>query len=340
MHLQRFVITAPFESRLEEDLMPEVRAGELLCRPLRLGLCGTDRLIYAGAMPAAPFPRVPGHEVVAEVIEDRSERALRPGTRIVADPYKNCGVCHACLNGRPNCCRSNQTLGVQRDGIMRDFFTLDASRAHVLPDDVDVRRFVLAEPLTLALHVLQRAGDVKGRWCLVAGVGNVGSLVQRVLQRAGARVIAWSLSDSTLAKARALGAEHCVKATDQEADAQVMAITGGEGVSVAVECAGKSAAVEACLRLAAFAGKVILHGHSKETSAIKGSDIVFKELDILGSRNSHGCFPLAIDWLSRDVESWNALISHKFSWNQIQDAFELTKGLAGSYSKIVVDFPD
>ncbi len=340
MHSQRFVITAPFEAHLEMEPPPEAQAGELLCRPLRLGLCGTDRLIFAGEMPAAKFPRVPGHEVVAEVIEDRSGRGFKPGSRIVADPYKNCGVCHACLNGRPNCCRSNQTLGVQRDGIMRDFFTLDAARAHVLPGDADVRRFVLAEPLTLALHVLQRAGDVSGRWCLVAGVGNVGSLVLRVLHQAGARVIAWSLSDATLAKARALGAEYCVKATDSDADAQVMEITGGEGVSVAVECAGKSAAVEACVRLAAFAGRVILHGHSKETSAIKGSEIVFKELDILGSRNSHGCFPKAIEWLSQDVEGWNTLISHRFAWPDIQSAFELTRAGSGSYSKIVVDFPD
>ena len=337
---QRLVVTAPFEAAFQKEEAPIPEPGQLLCRPLRIGYCGTDRLIYAGQMPAAPFPRVPGHEVVAEVLEDHSDRGLTPGTRIVADPYKNCGRCHACQNGRPNCCRSNQTLGVQRDGIMRELFTLDAARAHILPEDEDVRRYVLAEPLTLALHVLQRAGDVKGRWCLVAGVGNVGSLVLKVLHQAGARVIAWSLSDSTLQKARELGAEYAVKASDSDADAQVMEITQGEGVSVAIECAGKSEAVEACLRLAAFAGKVILHGHSKEISAIKGSDIVFKELDILGSRNSHGCFPKAIDWLSHDIQQWNALISHRFTWPEAIQAFELTKANSKSYSKIVLDFPD
>lgn len=337
---QRLVITNVFNAQFEDEATPTLQAGELLCRPLRIGLCGTDRLIYAGAMPAAPFPRVPGHEVVAEVLEDRSLSGIKPGTKIVADPYKNCGVCHACKCGRPNCCRSNQTLGVQRDGIMREIFTLDATRAYVLPEDDDIRRYVLAEPLTLALHVLQRAGDVRGRWCLVAGVGNVGSLVLRVLHQAGAHVIAWSLSESTLARAKVLGAEYCVKATDADATEQVMAITEGEGVSVAVECAGKSDAVEACLRLAAFAGKVVLHGHSKETSALKGSDIVFKELDILGSRNSHGCFPAAIESLSRDAAGWNSLISHHFPWSEAVAGFELTKGGAGAYSKIVVDFPD
>lgn len=337
---KRLIITAPFTADLEDEPAPQPREDQLVCRPLRIGLCGTDRLVYAGAMPAASFPRVPGHEVVAEVLEDRSSRGIKPGSKIVADPYKNCGVCHACVNGRPNCCRSNRTLGVQRDGIMREIFTLDSERAYLLPEDDDVRRYVLAEPLTLALHVLQRAGDVKGRWCLVAGVGNVGSLVLRVLRRAGARAIAWSLSDATLSKARALGAEHCVKATDDDAFEQVMEITGGEGVSVAFECAGKSDAVEACLRVAAFAGKVILHGHSNDVSSVKGSDIVFKELDILGSRNSVDCFPAAIDWLSRDVKEWNTLISHRLPWPKAIEALDLTKGAAGSYSKIAIDFPD
>ena len=335
-----FIITAPHHGVLTQESVPEPRDGELLCRPLRIGLCGTDRLVYAGEMPAAIFPRVPGHEVVAEVLEDRSSRGLAAGTRIVVDPYKNCGSCHACRVGRPNCCRLNQTLGVQRDGIMREHFTLDADRAHCLPQDEDVRRFVLAEPLTLALHVLERAGQVAGRWVLIAGVGNVGSLVLRVMQQAGARVIAWSLSEGTLSKALALGAEHAICATDPDAREKVMQITSGEGVSVAVECAGKSQAVEDCIALAAFAGRVILHGHSKLASAVRGSDLVFKELDVLGSRNSHGCFPRALRCLSDRPEVWNELISHQLPWSAVQEAFDLTKGPSGTYSKIVLDFPD
>jgi L-galactonate 5-dehydrogenase len=116
---KKFVITGPFQGEFSDEPCPTPTAGEALCRPICIGLCGTDRLIFAGAMPAATFPRVPCHEVVAEVLEDRSERRLAPGTLVCVDPYKNCGVCHACRAGRPNCCRQNQTLGVQRDGILR-----------------------------------------------------------------------------------------------------------------------------------------------------------------------------------------------------------------------------
>lgn len=337
---EHFVITDAFQGQLGTEACPEPAEGELLCRPLCIGLCGTDRLVFAGEMPAAVFPRIPGHEVVGLVLKNNSNLALAPGTAICVDPYKNCGTCHACKSGRPNCCRSNKTLGVQRDGIMRERFVVAADRVHVVPQEKDVRRYALAEPLTLALHVADRAGDVKGKWCLVAGVGNVGSMVVRVLKEHGARIIAWSISDISLTTAAKLGAELCVRASDPDAEARVMEATGGEGVSVAIECAGKSSVVETCVRLAAFAGRVVLVGHSKQVSGIKGSDIVFKELDVLGSRNSHGCFETAINWLAKDADKWNSVISHRYDWPDALSAFHLTASAKGEYSKIVINFPD
>lgn len=211
-----FLITSPFQGELGTESCPDPREGELLCRPLCIGLCGTDRLVFAGEMPAAVFPRIPCHEVVGFVLKDNSKLGLREGTAVVVDPYKNCGNCHACKNGRSNCCRFNKTLGVQRDGILRECFVVEADRVHIVPIEADVRRFALAEPLTLALHVADRAGDVKGRWCLVAGVGNVGSMVVRVLKEHGARIIAWSISDISLCTASKLGAELCIKASDPD----------------------------------------------------------------------------------------------------------------------------
>jgi len=337
---KRFIINGPFVGEMGSEPALEPQEGELLCRPLCIGLCGTDRLVFAGDMPAAVFPRIPGHEVVAVVLKNNSDRSFAPGETISVDPYKNCGICHACQSGRPNCCRSNKTLGVQRDGIMREKFVIEADRAYRVPNDKDVRRFALAEPLTLALHVIERAGPVKGRWCLVAGVGNVGSMVVRALKAEGARIIAWSISDLSLRTAEKLGAELCINAGDPNAFEKVMEATGGEGASVVIECAGKSEVVEACVKLAAFAGRVILVGHSKQVSGIKGSDIVFKELDVMGSRNSHGCFEKAISWLTNDGDNLNSIISHRYNWPDAISAFQLTTGKKGVYSKIVIDFPD
>lgn len=336
---KKFVIAGRGKGVFQEEPEPRPDTGQILCRPLSVGLCGTDRLIFAGEMPAVTYPRVPCHEVSALVVSDNSKLALRPGTPVCIDPYKSCGKCHACRVGHYNCCKFNQTLGVQRDGILRERFVIDADRVHVVPTEVAPRLFCLAEPLALALHIVQRAGDVRGRWCLVAGAGNVGRLVIRVLHALEAKIIAWDISPEKLHEAESIGAQVSVDATEPTAEAQVLDVTNGEGVSVAFETAGQSGTVEVCIKLAAFAGRVVLVGHSKQVSNVYGSEIVFKELDILGSRNSLGQFPKAIEMLAADPTLWQEMISHRFSFDQALEAFRLTQRNDVPYSKIVIDFP-
>ncbi len=337
---RKFIITAPHQGIISDEIAPRAEEGQVLCRPISVGLCGTDRLIFAGDMPAATFPRVPCHEVSALVVSNNSHLALPPGTVVCIDPYKNCGRCHACRQGRPNCCKLNQTLGVQRDGVLREMFVADADRVHVVPAGIEPSLFCLAEPLALALHIVQRAGDVQGRWCLVAGAGNVGSMVIRVLKGMGAKIIAWDVVDARLRRAELLGAQVLINATEPSADAQVHEMTNSEGVSVSFETAGQSSSLEACIRLTAFAGRVVLVGHSKQVSNVQGSEIVFKELDIMGSRNSVGQFPRSIDMLASEPTRWKEMISHRFAFENALAAFELTRQPGTYFSKIIVDFPD
>lgn len=337
---RKFVITSERQGTFLEESEPKLVDGQIMCRPLSVGLCGTDKKIFAGEMPAVKYPRVPCHEVAAEVISDGSHLGLKPGTAVCIDPYTNCGNCHACKAGRYNCCKFNQTLGVQRDGILRDRFVIDSNRVHVLPNGVDPRIFCLAEPLALALHIVHRAGDVHDKWCLVAGVGNIGKLVIRVLRLQGAKIIGLSRSSENLRQAELLGADVTVGALEPTAEEQVLDATGGEGVSVAFETAGKSSTVEVCIRLAAFAGRVVLVGHSKEVSDVYGSEIVFKELDIFGSRNSLGKFPKAIEMLAENFDYWWDMISHRYPMSEALHLFKLAQREDGLHSKIVIDFTE
>jgi len=115
--------------------IPDITAipdDHLLCEPLYVGICGSDKRVYAGEMSAANYPRIPGHEVVARVVESRVAR-FSLGTIIAVDPYHNCGECYACGLGKPNACERNQTYGVQRDGLMREPLVLPSKRAITLP---------------------------------------------------------------------------------------------------------------------------------------------------------------------------------------------------------------
>jgi len=136
------------------------------------------------------------------------------------------------------------------------------------------------------------------------------------------------------------GASLILLSSDCDAEQRIFEVTQGDGVAVAFETAGQSATVEVCIRTTAFGGRVVLVGHSRQVSNIYGSDIVFKELDIVGSRNSLGQFPKAIKMLTTEPLTWQSMISHRFSFDQSVEAFVL-----GSYenpppSKIVIDLLD
>jgi len=337
---KRFVIVDKCEGVFLEQAEPQPERGQVLCKPISVGLCGTDGLIFSGRMPAVEYPRIPCHEVSALVVSDNSDMSLDDGTAVCINPYISCGKCHACRLGRFNCCKFNQTLGVQRDGVLRERFVVDADRVHVVPAQVNPGLFCLAEPLALALHIVQRAGDINGRWCLVAGAGNVGKLVISILRTTGAKTIAWDISQQRLNEAESIGAQVSVNAAEPTAERQVFDVTDGEGVSVAFDTSGQSKSLEDCIRLAAFAGRVVVVSHSKQISNILGSDLVFKELEVVGSRNSLDKFPKAVEMLAAEPQYWQKLISHRFSFSDALEAFRLMQKNSVPHSKIVIDFPD
>jgi threonine dehydrogenase-like Zn-dependent dehydrogenase len=155
---------------------------------------------------------------------------------------------------------------------VKDSLLMQADRVQVVPSEGNPRLLCLAEPLALALHIVARAGDVNGRWCLVAGVGNVGRMATSILSALKAKIIAWDISQEKLHEARLIGAQVLINASEPEAESKVHDITGNEGVSVAFETAGQSKTLESCIKLAAFGGRVVV-GHSKQISNIYGSDI-------------------------------------------------------------------
>ena len=100
----------------------ELKAGEVLLRLEYVGFCGSDLNTWLGRNPMVRMPVVPGHEVGAVIVKAGAgvPEELKPGTTVTVNPYTNCGQCASCRNGRVNACEHNETLGVQRDGAMRE----------------------------------------------------------------------------------------------------------------------------------------------------------------------------------------------------------------------------
>ena len=182
------VCVEPGRLRLEQRPAPARRADQVLVRPLRVGICGTDYHIFEGSHPFLQYPRVMGHELAVEVVEAADGSGLTPGEVCVVNPYLSCGQCNACRSGKPNCCVRISVLGVHQDGGMTGLLTLPAAsllRAPGLTPD----QCAAVEFLAIGAHAVRR-GAVTGRdRALVVGAGPIGLGVALFARLSGAEVV-------------------------------------------------------------------------------------------------------------------------------------------------------
>ena len=122
--MDALVCSTPGSLVLEQRPAPQREPGQVLVRPRRIGICGTDYHIFEGKHPFLQYPRVMGHELAVEVVEPPPDVRLSPGEICVVNPYLSCGYCIACRAGKPNCCVRISVLGVHQDGGMTELISV------------------------------------------------------------------------------------------------------------------------------------------------------------------------------------------------------------------------
>ena len=125
-------INNPGEVEIREEDMPVRKQGEALLKLLYGGICGSDLGSYKGTFAYFDYPRIPGHEFSAEIVEvdEDNDKGLKPGMIVTCNPYFNCGHCYSCQRGIVNACEDNQTMGCQRDGAFRQYITMPVERIY------------------------------------------------------------------------------------------------------------------------------------------------------------------------------------------------------------------
>ena len=272
-------IPVPHQVRLIELPVPAAGPGEVLLELHYVGFCGSDLNTWRGRNAMAKPAVIPGHETGAVIaaIGSGVPAHLRPGQVVTANPYTNCGHCAACRAGRYNACEHNETLGVQRDGAMREYLALPWQK--VIPaEGISIRDAALIEPISVGFHAVDRADVGDNDTVLVLGCGMVGlGAVVRCLRR-GATVIAADVDPGKLALASELGATFTYNTQDS-----------WEGLptpNVVIEAVGSSQTYRLAIEQAAFCGRVVCIGYAKSDVALPTGLIVKKELAVLGSRNA------------------------------------------------------
>jgi L-idonate 5-dehydrogenase len=341
------VIHAPDDLRLDEQDAGEIGPGQVLVRVGMGGICGSDlHYFHHGGFGTVRIkePMVLGHEVagtVAAVAADVTR--VKVGDRVAINPSRPCGACKYCLEGLPNQCLEMRFYGSAMrfphvQGAFRDLLLCEASQCETVADGVPLQLAALAEPFSVGLHGVSRAGSLLGKRVLVSGCGPIGVLAIAAARAHGAaEIVATDVVDEPLAIARALGAHGTINAAQD--GGWVQRYSAGKGTfDVMLECSGNQRALRDGLEVMRPRGVVVQLGLGGDVS-IPQNVVVAKELDIRGSFRFHAEFALAVRLINEGRIDLAPVITHRFPVQQARQAFELASDRQ-RVMKVLIDFSD
>ena len=343
------VIHAEGDLRLENQDTDEPGPGQVLVKVALGGICGSDLHYFQhGGFGSVRLqqPMVLGHEVAGTVAAlGDGVAALRIGQGVAINPSQPCGAgdatCKFCLEGLPNQCLEMRFYGSAMrmphvQGAFRNLLLCQASQCVPVADGVPLRLAALAEPFSVGLHAVSRAGSLLGKRVLVSGCGPIGVLAVAAARVHGAaEVVATDVVDAPLAVARALGAQHTINVAQDSAWVKRYSADKGS-FDVMLECSGNERALRDGLEVMRPRGVVVQLGLGGDVRMPQNM-VVAKELSICGSFRFHHEFALAVRLINEGRVDLSPVISHTLPMSRAREAFELASDRQQAM-KVLIDF--
>jgi threonine dehydrogenase-like Zn-dependent dehydrogenase len=331
----------PRDYRLATLPVPTPGPGEALLRVAAVGICASDLKCYHGAAkfwgdenrPAWAETKVtPGHEFVGDVVAlDDSARhrwGVDVGDRVVVEQILPCGRCRYCRRGQYWMCAVHDIFGFKRAamGAMAEYVLLpDRALVHPISAEVPPAHAAFAEPLSCALHAVERADIGFDDLVVVAGCGPIGlGMVAGAAAKSPAAVVALDMSDAKLELARQCGADVVLNVTRDDVAGTVRALTDGYGADVYLDGTGHPSAVPQGLNLLRKLGTFVEY-------SVFGADVTVdwsiisddKELDVRGAHLGPHCWPAAIRMIESGRLPLDRICSHQLPLDRFQDGLDL-----------------
>ena len=330
----------PWNIEISDVQMPEPKEGEALLRVKSAGICGSDIGAFRGTNGLVSYPRIIGHEIAGEVISipENNKNGIKPGDRVIVDPYLYCGHCYPCSIGRTNCCVDLKVLGVHVDGGMAEYFCHPADMLLKVPDDMPWDIIPLAEPLTIALHGIHRLNLKAGEHIAINGAGPIGLLAAMVALHYGAEPIMIDLVKERLDFATSLGVRYAINLREEDLVEKVSEYTNGRMAECVMEASGANSAIRATLDIVSHAGRIALTGWPKQETPIPTDMITRKEVDVRGARTSAGEFPEAIELIYHQKVDARRILTKVISIDEAPETIRDIEKNPGDYMKVNILF--
>lgn len=336
--------------RVEEVELKEVGANDVKLEVAWTGICGSDLHAY-GHMVFVPTdevhplsnrkaPLTLGHEFSGTVTEVGSNVTdLKVGDRVCVEPNLRCGKCKECREGNYHLCRNSNAafIGLADDGGFAEYCVLDEMHVHKIPDNMTLEQAALVEPTAVTHRGVELGGVKAGDKVLVTGAGPIGLLSVLCARAAGAtEVFVSDVSKERLKLAESFGFVTPLNPAEEDVVAKIMEATNGNGVDVALECAGVEPTFKTCLEALKITGTVCVVAIFGSDPKLPAFASTVKEATIKFSLAYANNYDRVIDLIASGQIPSEKVVTNKIKLdNVVEDGFELLLN-DKSQSKILV----
>ncbi|MGB0124129.1 MAG: galactitol-1-phosphate 5-dehydrogenase [Silvibacterium sp.] len=282
--------------------VPSIAPNEVLVQVEACGICGSDVHGYDGSSGRRTPPIVMGHEAAGTVAATGAEvKGFSQGDRVTFDSTVYCGTCEYCARGEINLCDTRQVVGVscadyRRSGAFAEFVVVPQHILYRLPEKISFAEAAMLEAVSVALHAVRISPVKGGETALVIGAGMIGLLTLQAAKAAGcSRVLIADIDETRLDLAKQIGAEEVLHLSGAALATEVLRLTHGKGVDLALEAVGRTETVAAAIDCTRKGGTVTLIGNIAPEVSLPLQKVATRQLRLQGSCASAGEYPHAIE---------------------------------------------
>jgi len=336
------LMTQPGNFEVHEVKKPSIISEkDVLLRIHTAGICGSDLHYFRTGRIGNEIVKYPfsmGHECTATVEEVGSDVIrVQSGDRVVVEPAIPCINCDQCQTGRFHTCRNMNFMGCpgQLEGCFSEYIVMPESCCFLLPDDMPLKEAVFCEPLSIALHSYQFIQQTQPKRIGILGAGPIGiSTLLVALNKGHKEFFMTDKLDARLEHAKSFGAGYTANP-----DKTDIVKTVPFEPDVVFECCGQEDAVIQATSILKPGGHLVVTGiPESDNIRFPIHELRRKEISVYNVRRQNKMMPDAIDMGKKLINQIKLLITHIYSIDEIQEAFQHTATYNDGVMKAVIQF--
>lgn len=346
--MKALVVQRPGKYGIKKLELPKCDSEDVLIKIKATGICKSDIEVLDGTRPEpyVKYPIVLGHEC-SGVIEDcgTNVKGFVPGDRVVVRPLFYCGKCKNCSRGQTNVCEEikgnlHKEVGFTLNGGFSEYIIVPESMVYKITDSVSFEVAALAEPIACVWNGIVRSRPIPSDTVAIIGSGPIGLLAVIFYQfYQPSKIILLGRREERNDLGRKVGATHTINVCKGNPVETIRDITSKEGPDIIFEAAGNIEAVKLAFQLVRRGGIIVLEGVVGGGRGVElESDLfVFKDIRLEGVFGYTGrTFYEAVDLLERKYNELEMLITHTFSLEDFQEAFDIVRERKEGANKVLI----